>query len=47
MGISTKSMKGVCFLSTYEIVQTMLGFGTFTIALVSLIVTMLKNDKKK
>ncbi|MCL4597036.1 putative holin-like toxin [Enterococcus hirae] len=24
----------------------MLGFGTFTIALVSLIVTMLKNDKK-
>ncbi|EMF0052015.1 putative holin-like toxin, partial [Enterococcus hirae] len=23
-----------------------LGFGTFTIALVSLIVTMLKNDKK-
>ncbi|EMF0437149.1 putative holin-like toxin, partial [Enterococcus hirae] len=24
-----------------------LGFGTFTIALVSLIVTMLKNDKKK
>ncbi|WP_080644960.1 putative holin-like toxin, partial [Enterococcus hirae] len=24
----------------------MLGFGTFTIALVSLIVTMLKNDKE-
>ncbi|EMF0152132.1 putative holin-like toxin [Enterococcus hirae] len=46
MGISTKFMKGVCFLSAYEIVQTILGFGTFTIALVSLIVTMLKNDKE-
>ncbi|EOB3491749.1 putative holin-like toxin [Enterococcus hirae] len=40
-------MKGVHFLSAYEIVQTILGFGTFTIALVSLIVTMLENDKKK
>ncbi|EOA3441997.1 putative holin-like toxin [Enterococcus hirae] len=39
-------MKGVHFLSAYEIVQTILGFGTFTIALVSLIVTMLKNDKE-
>ncbi|EMF0201378.1 putative holin-like toxin [Enterococcus hirae] len=39
-------MKGVRFLSAYEIVQTILGFGTFTIALVSLIVTMLKNDKE-
>ncbi|WP_409334979.1 putative holin-like toxin [Enterococcus hirae] len=39
-------MKGVRFLSAYEIVQMMLGFGTFTIALVSLIVTMLKNDKE-
>ncbi|MEB8408496.1 putative holin-like toxin, partial [Enterococcus faecium] len=27
--------------------QTILGFGMFTIALISLIVNMLKNDKKK
>ncbi|MBG7820028.1 putative holin-like toxin, partial [Enterococcus faecium] len=28
-------------------IQTILGFGMFTIALISLIVNMLKNDKKK
>jgi hypothetical protein len=42
-----KSMKGVSLLSAYETIQTILGFGMFTIALISLIVNMLKNDKKK
>ena len=40
-------MKGVSLLSAYETIQTILGFGMFTIALISLIVNMLKNDKKK
>ncbi|NVF18128.1 putative holin-like toxin [Enterococcus lactis] len=40
-------MKGVSLLSVYETIQTILGFGMFTIALISLIVNMLKNDKKK
>ncbi|MFK4565918.1 putative holin-like toxin [Enterococcus sp. UD-01] len=47
MKMSAKSMKGVSLLSAYEIFQTILGFGMFTIALIGLIVTMLKNDKKK
>ena len=34
-------------MSAYETIQTILGFGMFTIALISLIVNMLKNDKKK
>ncbi|EME8124437.1 putative holin-like toxin [Enterococcus faecium] len=40
-------MKGVSLLSAYETIQTILGFDMFTIALISLIVNMLKNDKKK
>lgn len=40
-------MKGDSLLSAYEIVQTILAFGMFTIALVGLIVAMLKNDKEK
>ncbi|WP_258183269.1 putative holin-like toxin [Enterococcus mundtii] len=35
------------FLSGYETIQTMIAFGMFTVALVGLVVTMLKNDKKK
>ncbi|EPI37939.1 hypothetical protein D347_02145 [Enterococcus faecalis LA3B-2] len=34
-------------LSAYETIQTILGFGMFTIALIALIVKLLKNDKKK
>ncbi|WP_429976258.1 putative holin-like toxin [Enterococcus sp. DIV0086] len=40
-------MKGVQPLSAYETIQTILGFGVFTIALISLIVKVLKEDKKK
>ncbi|MDR1568594.1 MAG: putative holin-like toxin [Streptococcaceae bacterium] len=34
-------------MSAFETIQTMLGFGMFTIALVGLVVKLLKNDKKK
>ncbi|MDN5646683.1 MAG: putative holin-like toxin [Acinetobacter sp.] len=34
-------------MSAYETIQTILGFGMFTIALIGLIVAVLKNDKKK
>nr|WP_242699699.1 putative holin-like toxin [Enterococcus sp. DIV1271a] len=34
-------------MSAYETVQTILAFCMFTIALVGLVVTMLKNDKEK
>ncbi|EFU16885.1 hypothetical protein HMPREF9519_02155 [Enterococcus faecalis TX1346] len=34
-------------LSAYETIQTILGFGMFTIALIALIVKLLKNDNKK
>ncbi|WP_085366666.1 putative holin-like toxin, partial [Enterococcus faecalis] len=33
--------------SAYETIQTILGFGMFTISLIALIVKLLKNDKKK
>ncbi|XCQ52082.1 type I toxin-antitoxin system toxin PepG1 [Enterococcus faecalis ATCC 29212] len=33
--------------SAYETIQTILGFGMFTIALIALIVKLLKNDNKK
>ncbi|MEX1551106.1 putative holin-like toxin [Enterococcus thailandicus] len=39
--------KGVTFLSAYETIQIILGFGMFTIALIGLIMAVLKNDKKK
>ncbi|EGP5166621.1 putative holin-like toxin [Enterococcus faecium] len=39
-------MKGVSLLSAYETIQTILGFGMFTIALISLIVNMLKMTKR-
>ncbi|MCO5502337.1 putative holin-like toxin [Enterococcus faecalis] len=34
-------------MSAYETIQTILGFGMFTIALIVLIVKLLKNDNKK
>ncbi|MDU0984009.1 MAG: type I toxin-antitoxin system toxin PepG1 [Enterococcus faecalis] len=34
-------------LSAYETIQTILGFGMFTIALIALIVKLLKNDNKR
>ncbi len=33
-------------LSAYETIQVILGFGTFTIALIGLVVKLLNNDKK-
>ncbi|EOA2466350.1 putative holin-like toxin [Enterococcus faecalis] len=36
--------KNIVYCTTYETIQTILGFGMFTIAL---IVKLLKNDKKK
>ncbi|ASE66926.1 TPA: putative holin-like toxin [Enterococcus faecalis] len=39
--------KNIVYCTTYETIQTILGFGMFTIALIALIVKLLKNDKKK
>jgi uncharacterized protein YoaH (UPF0181 family) len=39
-------MRGEACLSAYETIQVILGFGMFTIALISLVVKLLKNDKK-
>jgi hypothetical protein len=47
MNVSAKIYERISLLSAYETIQTILGFGMFTIALISLIVNMLKNDKKK
>ncbi|HAP2865741.1 TPA: putative holin-like toxin [Enterococcus faecalis] len=47
MNVLTKSVERSSLLSAYETIQTILGFGMFTIALISLIVNLLKNDKKK
>nr|WP_241546161.1 putative holin-like toxin [Enterococcus villorum] len=34
-------------MSAYETIQIILGFGMFTIALIGLVVSLLKHDKKK
>ncbi|MHB9781551.1 putative holin-like toxin [Streptococcus sp. 10F2] len=34
-------------MTAFEIVQTLLGFGTFTIALIGLCYTIFKNNDKK
>jgi hypothetical protein len=47
MNVSAKIYERISLLSAYETIQTILGFGMFTIALISLIVNMLKNDKKE
>ena len=39
--------KGDVYLSAYETIQVILGFGMFTIGLIGLIVKLLNNDKKK
>ncbi|MGG5317828.1 type I toxin-antitoxin system toxin PepG1 [Enterococcus sp. AZ072] len=46
MNILRKSEERSSLLSAYETIQVILGFGMFTIALVSLIVKLLNNDKK-
>ena len=47
MEISTEIKERRSLLSAYEIMQTIIAFGMFTLALVGLVVTMLKNDKEK
>ncbi|WP_115358096.1 type I toxin-antitoxin system toxin PepG1 [Enterococcus mundtii] len=47
MEISTEIKERRSLLSAYETIQTIIAFGMFTIALVGLVVTMLKNDKEK
>ncbi|MWV55742.1 putative holin-like toxin [Streptococcus zhangguiae] len=38
---------GAGFLTAFEVVQTILGFGSFTIALIGLCYKIFKNDVKK
>ncbi|WP_338133847.1 type I toxin-antitoxin system toxin PepG1 [Enterococcus mediterraneensis] len=47
MNVLPKSNERRSLLSAYETIQIILGFGMFTIALISLVVNVLKNDKKK
>ena len=47
MNVGAKIYERRGLLSAYETIQTILGFGMFTIALIALIVKLLKNDKKK
>ncbi|MGX7025125.1 putative holin-like toxin [Vagococcus hydrophili] len=47
MNITTQSRKGEPILSISEALQLMIAFGSFTLTLVSTIVLILKNDKKK
>lgn len=47
MKISAKSRKGECLLSAEETIKLILSFGTFTIALIRLVVDLQKKDKKK
>ncbi|WP_429974553.1 type I toxin-antitoxin system toxin PepG1 [Enterococcus sp. AZ163] len=46
MNILRKSEERRRLLSAYETIQVILGFGTFTIALITLVVKLLRNDKK-
>nr|WP_314944095.1 putative holin-like toxin [Streptococcus infantis] len=39
--------KGGACLSSFEVVQTIFGFGTFTIALIGLCYKIFKDDDKK
>ncbi|EJG4482899.1 putative holin-like toxin [Enterococcus faecalis] len=47
MSVLPKSKERRSLLSALEIIQLILSFGMFTIALIKLIVDLLKNDKKK
>nr|WP_189656414.1 putative holin-like toxin [Enterococcus faecalis] len=38
--------KTIVYCTTYETIQTILGFGMFTIALIALIVKLLKEDNR-
>ncbi len=46
MRVLPKPYERRCLLSAYETIQTIFGFGMFTIALIGLVVSLLKNDKK-
>lgn len=46
MTVLPKSDERRSTLSAFETIQVILRFGMFTIALISLIVKLLKNDKK-
>ncbi|BAK93832.1 putative uncharacterized protein [Tetragenococcus halophilus subsp. halophilus] len=47
MCVLTKTKERRSLLSAFETIQVILGFGTFTIALIALVVELLKNDRKK
>ncbi|KMT33774.1 hypothetical protein MEPL9_10c00460 [Melissococcus plutonius] len=47
MKVSAKIDERRSLLSAFETIQTILGFGMFTIALIGLVVKLLKNDNKK
>lgn len=47
MKISIESRKGEALLSALETIDLILKFGMFVIALIGLVVTLVKNDKKK
>ncbi|OTN75387.1 hypothetical protein A5886_000457 [Enterococcus sp. 8G7_MSG3316] len=47
MRVLPKTYERKRLLSAYETIQTIIGFGMFTIALISLVAKLLKNDKKK
>ncbi|BBD17706.1 type I toxin-antitoxin system toxin PepG1 [Melissococcus plutonius] len=47
MNVSAKIGERRSLLSAFETIQTILGFGMFTIALIGLVVKLLKNDNKK
>ncbi|QXN87322.1 putative holin-like toxin [Tetragenococcus halophilus] len=46
MCVLTKTKERRSLLSAFETIQVILGFGTFTIALIALVVELLKNDRK-
>ena len=45
--ISYMDFRGLCVRWAYETIQVIFAFGMYTIALISLVVKLLKNDKKK
>ncbi|MEI4282949.1 type I toxin-antitoxin system toxin PepG1 [Tetragenococcus halophilus] len=47
MCVLTKTKERRSLLSAFETIQVILGFDTFTIALIALVVELLKNDRKK
>lgn len=47
MEIRTEINEKRSLLSAYETIQTIFAFGMFTVTLIGLIVTLLKQDKKK